>query len=597
LDPTLISNYALLKQAVKDCEVYCVLDAAGTVVLSSDEFIHLLSEGSSSITSLFQFNPEYSFLDWRSRVEQLDTKTALTLQSKMLLPDNSIREVNIELIKFLLEKREYILYKVLLPAAEVHLQSATTEPEKESSHQADSAYSYDENAPNPVLYFDHKGQIHFANELMKYYNDHHSRFDNVTDLFLESEFGDLVAGLEDYNTQKTEVIIRLIMKSAHGMKDGYGRFSYHPNQDPTRYYRMEFLFSEGMNLQDDPLQKAMIELDRLKSEAIEKKTILVSDTSQDFTFNSIVTKSTKYKSILEQVAMVADTAANVLIIGKTGTGKELLSNAVYKLSDRSDELFVKINCATIPPELFESTLFGHEKGSFTGAHQKKIGKFELADGGTIFLDEIGELPIEMQAKLLRVLQEGEIERIGNPEPIKVDVRIIAATNRDLAAMVQKNKFRQDLYYRLNVFPIYNMPLRERKEDIPLLIDHFLNKMNKKMGRSVTTLKNKDLNYLLGYDFPGNVRELENMIERAVVLSSGETANFDFLNVSNRNPGNQKTFSTFEEMVKNHIEKALRLANGKITGTNSAAEYLNMNGKTLASKMVKYNIDKNKFRSG
>jgi transcriptional regulator with GAF, ATPase, and Fis domain len=259
---------------------------------------------------------------------------------------------------------------------------------------------------------------------------------------------------------------------------------------------------------------------------------------------------------------------------------------------------VKVNCASIPHNLIESSLFGHEKGSFTGADSKKIGKFELAHGGTIFLDEIGEMPLDLQPKLLRVLQEGEIERIGNPQPIKVDVRVIAATNRNLERFSKEGKFRADLYYRLNVFPIYNIPLRDRAEDIPLLITHFLEKSNKKIGRNVRTLKNRDVAVLSKYGYPGNVRELENIIMRSVILSKGEEANLDFFYQSNtdQSNGESKPFFSFDELIMNHLKQALELADGKVTGDDSAAEMLGINGKTLASKLRKYGIDPRDFKN-
>lgn len=235
----------------------------------------------------------------------------------------------------------------------------------------------------------------------------------------------------------------------------------------------------------------------------------------------IISRNKKYRKVLKTLEKVADTDATVLIQGETGTGKELLAQAIYQLSSRRKGPFIKVNCAAIPEELAGSELFGHEKGAFTGAFQRKIGRFELADGGTLFLDEIGELPILLQPKLLRVLQEGEFERLGSSQTLKVNVRLIVATNRDLAAMIRENKFREDLFYRLNVFPINNLPLRERKDDIPLLVKYFIEKFNQKMGRKVRQVSQKDMEALLAYDFPGNIRELENIIERAIIISKGE----------------------------------------------------------------------------
>lgn len=240
--------------------------------------------------------------------------------------------------------------------------------------------------------------------------------------------------------------------------------------------------------------------------------------------SGIISKNQKYRKVLKQVDQVAVTDATVLITGETGTGKELLANAVHHLSNRRNAPFVKVNCAAIPEHLAGSELFGHEKGAFTGAFQKKIGRFEMADGGTLLLDEIGELPLHLQPKLLRVLQEGEFERLGSNKTIKIDVRLVAATNRDLKTMIEEGKFREDLYFRLSVFPIHNLPLRERKDDIPLLVKFFIEKFNQKMGRQVKQVSGEDMKVLMGYGFPGNIRELENIIERAIILSKGDELN-------------------------------------------------------------------------
>jgi transcriptional regulator with GAF, ATPase, and Fis domain len=252
---------------------------------------------------------------------------------------------------------------------------------------------------------------------------------------------------------------------------------------------------------------------------------------------------------------------------------------------------IKVNCATLPSQLIESELFGHEKGSFTGAVERRIGKFELANGGTIFLDEIGELPLELQAKLLRVLQEKEFERIGGKQTIKADVRVIAATNRNLEDEINAGRFRADLFYRLNVFPITVPPLRDRKEDLPLFVRHFSEKYAKAMGKSVKEISRTDFEVFMNYDWPGNIRELEHLIERATIVSRGQTLDFsDVKFVKNtRRDEDLSSFKSLEEMEKEYIISALRAANGKIMGKNSAAELLGLNGKTLGSKMRKLGI--------
>ena len=242
-------------------------------------------------------------------------------------------------------------------------------------------------------------------------------------------------------------------------------------------------------------------------------------------FEEIISKSKNFHKILQQIEQVASTDATVLIIGESGTGKELLARAVHNISNRNKRPLIKINCANLPANLIESELFGHERGAFTGAMERKTGRFELADGGTIFLDEIGELPVELQAKLLRVLQEGEFERLGNPKTIKVNVRVIAATNRNLEQAIEKKEFREDLFYRLNVFPIISPPLRDRREDIPLLTKHFVKKYESKMGKAINTIPEKVIDALMQYDWPGNIRELENLIERALILTRGNTLEY------------------------------------------------------------------------
>ncbi|MCE1188847.1 MAG: sigma 54-interacting transcriptional regulator [Ignavibacteria bacterium] len=332
-------------------------------------------------------------------------------------------------------------------------------------------------------------------------------------------------------------------------------------------------------------------INSLKAKLEEEKTFLLSEINTSQNFQEIIGKSAAIKGALLKVEQVAPIDATVLLYGETGTGKELFARAIHNLSLRKEKAFIKVNCAALPAQLIESELFGHEKGSFTGAIERRIGRFELANGGTIFLDEIGELPLDLQVKLLRVLQEREFERIGGKTTLKADVRIIAATNRDLEKEVAHNRFRADLYFRLNVFPILVPPLRERKEDIPLLIRYFLEQYSKKIGKTVTTIKKNSLDDLSNYSWPGNIRELEHMVERALILSDGETIHFTGL-ISASEPTDialHTSFKTMEEMEKEHIIQALRYTKGKVMGRNSAAELLGMNGKTLGSRMRKLGI--------
>lgn len=334
---------------------------------------------------------------------------------------------------------------------------------------------------------------------------------------------------------------------------------------------------------------------RLKDENI----LLKSELAAKYNFNNIITKDPNYRKILGQIGQVAGSDATVLILGETGTGKELLARAIYSLSDRDEDPFIKINCAALPENLIESELFGHEKGAFTGAIGQKKGRFELADGGTLFLDEVGELPLDLQAKLLRVLQEGEFERLGGTKTITVDVRIIAATNRDLEEMVEKGTFREDLFYRLNVFPIINPPLRERKGDVPLLVSHFAKKYGERMGKKIEKISQADIEMLQQYDFPGNIRELENIVERAMILARNGVldlkASIDLLRDPHSRGNKAKTdFPSFEEMQKRHIVEALKKCNMRITGPKGAARLLKLNDRTLMSKMRKLDINREDY---
>lgn len=333
------------------------------------------------------------------------------------------------------------------------------------------------------------------------------------------------------------------------------------------------------------------ELQKLTAEEnIELRAVI----EEEFNFGNIISKDPNYKKVLQQVYQVAETPATVLILGETGTGKELLARAIYQLSDRAEMPMVKVNCGALPENLIESELFGHEKGSFTGAHQQKIGKFERANNGTIFLDEIGELPLDLQTKLLRVLQEGEIERVGGTTLINLDVRIIAATNRNLEQRVAEGKFRADLYYRLNVFPIRNLPLRERPEDISVLADHFVKKYSAKLGKKITKISSRSLNNLMAYSFQGNVRELENIIERAVILCKDTVLTIDGQLLRTEKTIGSKRFLSLEDAQKEHIIKALRRTKGKVSGDKGAAVLLVMNDRTLTSRIRKLGITKKDY---
>ncbi|MDC6366200.1 MULTISPECIES: sigma 54-interacting transcriptional regulator [Flavobacteriaceae] len=342
---------------------------------------------------------------------------------------------------------------------------------------------------------------------------------------------------------------------------------------------------------ENQLQEALDELSELKDELEIDNQNLRQEISDTLNFENIICQSDAYRQVLEQVTQVAVTDATVLITGESGTGKELLASAVHLNSTRKDNVLIKVNCATLPKELIESELFGHKKGAFTGATADKQGKFSLADGGTIFLDEIGEVPIDLQAKLLRVLQEGEFDPLGATATTKVDVRVIAATNRDLQEMVKKGTFREDLYYRLNVFPIENIPLRARKEDIPLLAQFFLEKYSAKAGKDFKRLSKKTIAKLMDYSFPGNIRELENLIERAVIIENGTTLQPGSWLPTENGKIDSEEFKPIDVMQRDYIIKVLEHTNWRVSGPRGAATILGMKDKTLFARMKKLGIEK------
>jgi len=340
---------------------------------------------------------------------------------------------------------------------------------------------------------------------------------------------------------------------------------------------------------EDALKMALSEVEQLKNQLEKENLYLQNEIKLTHNFEEIIGKSEALKNILGKVEQVAATDSTVLILGETGTGKELIARAVHNISGRNDHPLVKVNCAALPANIIESELFGHEKGAFTGAYARKIGRFELANRGTIFLDEIGDLPLDLQVKLLRVLQDGEFERLGNPNTIKVDIRIIAATNRDLEKAIVNNTFREDLYYRLNVFPIKVPSLRERKEDIPFLVNYFIKKFCKKIGRKIEIIPQKVMDGLLTYDWPGNIRELENIIERAVIVCQGKRLEAgDWLPQKNM-PAGASNITILEEVERTHILKVLESTRWQVSGKKGAAKILGLNQNTLVSRMKKLNI--------
>ncbi len=340
---------------------------------------------------------------------------------------------------------------------------------------------------------------------------------------------------------------------------------------------------------DFPVVLARVQTQLALKRAVEQIRYLREEIQSEYNFEEIVGQSPALRDVLDKVKRVAPTDATVLILGESGTGKELIARALHNLSPRKAQPLVKVNCGAIPAGLVESELFGHEKGAFTGADRPRRGRFELADGGTIFLDEVGELPADVQVKLLRVLQEQEFERVGSSQPQKVDVRVIAATNRNLAEAVKQKAFREDLYYRLQVVPLRMPPLRERRDDIPLLVEHFLRRYARKVGKPVTAVDEESLRQLAAYSWPGNVRELQNAIERAVVLAAGPVVSIDdalgpmFEEETATGPG------TLLEVERGHIARVLEESGWVIEGKQGAAARLGLRPSTLRSRMQKLGI--------
>jgi PAS domain S-box-containing protein len=346
------------------------------------------------------------------------------------------------------------------------------------------------------------------------------------------------------------------------------------------------------------LEKAFEEIKRLRDRLQDENLILREEIDQAFMFDDIVGSSPVLQSVLSSIVKVAPTDTTILISGETGTGKELIARAIHKRSRRSNQAFVSTNCAAIPPSLIASELFGHEKGAFTGAVQQRRGRFELAQSGTIFLDEIGEVPVETQLALLRVLQERQFERVGGSRAIPVDVRIIAATNRDLSLAIAAGTFRSDLFYRLNVFPIQVPPLRKRTEDIPLLIEYFVKKFAEQMGKRIKQIEKRTLELCQAYSWPGNIRELQNIVERSMILCTGDTFSIDeaWLSIeqTSRADLSGPLTQALQDQEKEMIEAALAETRGKVAGTNGAAAKLGIPPSTLESKIKQLKIRKQNF---
>jgi formate hydrogenlyase transcriptional activator len=340
--------------------------------------------------------------------------------------------------------------------------------------------------------------------------------------------------------------------------------------------------------------RAYREIAQLTKKLATEKLYLEDEIRSERDFEEIVGDSPALKRVLGQAKTVAPSDATVLVLGDTGTGKELVARAIHRMSSRKNGSFIKLNCAAIPTGLLESELFGHEKGAFTGAVTQKVGRLELADKGTMFLDEVGDIPLELQPKLLRVLQDQEFERLGGTRTIRVSIRLVAATNRDLAKAVAEREFRSDLFYRLNVFPIHMPLLRERAKDIPLLVRYFVQKFARRMNKQIETIPTETMNALLSWEWPGNVRELENFIERSVILSDGPVLNVPLAELRPANYYGSRANGTLETLERDHILKVLRETGGVIAGSRGAATRLGLKRTTLQSRIQKLGIQREEY---
>jgi len=342
------------------------------------------------------------------------------------------------------------------------------------------------------------------------------------------------------------------------------------------------------------LRQVTEELREAKEKLSEEKLYLEHAIDTELGFGEIIGRSSALKEVMSKVAKVAPSDATVLLLGETGTGKELVARAIHRMSKRKDNGFIKLNCAVIPSGLLESELFGHEKGAFTGAVTKKVGRLELADHGTLFLDEIGEIPLELQPKLLRVLQDQEFERLGGTQTLKVNFRLLAATNRDLPENVKRQEFRSDLYYRLNVFPVRIPPVRDRRDDIPLLIEHFVRKCSARMNKSITRIPARTMETLVQWTWPGNIRELENFVERSVILTPGSVLQVPLSELIA--PLEERNSDTLRDKDRERIIRTLRVCKGQLGGPDGAAARLGLKRTTLQSKLIHLGIDPGAYRA-
>lgn len=573
------------------------LDLVADELITTEEFYRVLGISRSTLPvtrdNFRQLIKQYlppEDLDNLDKITDHSIRESIPAQTDFTIVSKTKGTKHLRLYIYPLAK-EGVTYKIYGAIQDITQEKETAQPLELTKYLID-------NASEMIYWVKEDGRIRYSNQAfltrMGYTEE------EITLLHIE----DLVPDVQEIGWSNVFALLKenksLLLERNKKCKDG----SLFPAQVLANYVEFQgdaFIckyvrdLSEIRNAEAE-LRRAFDEISALKGRLELENSYLQSEIDVEYNFNNIVTTSESYKSVLQQVHKVANTDATVLITGETGTGKELLARAIHSNSNRGKRQMIKVNCAALPENLIESELFGHEKGAFTGAIQRKPGRFELAHRSTIFLDEIGEMPLELQTKLLRVLQEGEFERVGGSETLHCDVRVIAATNRNLEQMVQEGKFRQDLFYRISVFPIHNIPLRERKEDIALLIRHFVKKFSIKTGKNIDKIPRKVFEILEAYSFPGNIRELENIIERSVILSHQDVLNFDAIpfkakeKLSFEGNGNGNGhFKSLEEIQREHILNALKKTQGRVSGPAGAARLLGLNDKTLFSKMAKLGI--------
>ena len=588
---------------------YCVLwlSETGQLLQTSSCFRELAGypDDAANPSVIYEIIPHLSMLDWRKLWQEVKGNGAKTTKFQVMTADGNLKDAVFKVLLFEVKGQEVCCMITKSQQKKANEKGSAEKKDTKSAEQNSFFETILRHCPLPVLCADKTGRVFYANTAWSdSFGDMNSSeaIDdlNVYDVWEGTESvkewnvlrNQIKNTAEDFYTFETTALRRNGDKYSARIKANY--VIDDSKKDFICFYIRDLTERRE---QEEELRVALDKNLKLNQKLSDENKILRSEIVLNSSeSDNIITRNDSYRRMLEQLQQVAETEATVLISGETGTGKELLAKALHGMSRRSEQPIISVNCAALPEGLIESELFGHEKGAFTGAYQTKQGRFEIADKGTIFLDEIGEMPMLLQAKLLRVLQEGEFERVGGTKTHKTNVRVVTATNRDLLKMVEEGTFREDLYYRLNVFPIYNIPLRERKDDIPLLVEHFLRKYSKKIGRdNVTQISKSGMAKMIQYDFPGNVRELENMVERALILSKGKVLNLDLVITPDKrkNKPTKQNIKTLEELQRDHIISVLKKTNWRIGGPSGAARLLGMNDKTLYSKIQKMRIQRQK----